>query len=214
MPFQPALDVAEVRFRFILGGEPCNNIQHYQFLAGAPSLSDVEALTLFMSIWCSSQLMPQLSEQVFFDTVFVRDLTAQFSFESADFGGQAGGIAGDVEPNNVAPCISFRTGLSGRSLRGRNYIVGAPASKVTGNLIDPDWATTLRGVYNQNSLISGSGPPGWMWIVLSRVFNGAPRPTAFGQEIRQVVFTDLVVDSQRDRLPGHRRKKKKTLVGG
>jgi hypothetical protein len=118
-----------------------------------------------------------------------------------------GGVGGDSLPNNVSLAISFRTDGRGRSSRGRNYIVGFAEGQVTGNIVSSGVMTSFVTAYNL--LFDVAEALSGEWVQVSR-FSGVnpttgkpiPREEGVATPILTVLFTDNVVDSQRNRLPG------------
>lgn len=115
-----------------------------------------------------------------------------------------GGNSNPASPNNVSLAVSFRTGLSGRSYRGRNYWLGFTEPDVTNNQIDSALILDILAAYT--SLIgANSVADDWTWCVYSRYVNGVERETGMAQDVTSVGTTDGIVDSQRRRLPGRGR---------
>jgi len=117
-------------------------------------------------------------------------------------GVDAGGVATEQAPNNVAPAISLGTGLGGRSSHGRNYIVGTPNTMVNINTIDPAFIGAFTNAYAQLLPGGGNDPTPYVFSVVSYFSGGVQRGTPFSWPVRSVGFTDNIVDSQRRRLPG------------
>jgi hypothetical protein len=110
----------------------------------------------------------------------------------------------DPLPNHVALCVSFRTNGRGRSARGRNYVSGFGEDAASGNTFSGTIANPIAQGYA--ALInSATYTLDWEWVVYSRYENGDPRTEALIAPVDNVVLTDLVVDSQRRRLPGRGR---------
>jgi hypothetical protein len=124
----------------------------------------------------------------------------------------AGGISEEPVPSNVAGCISIRTGASGRSFRGRNYIPAIPNSLVSLNTISSVFTSDVEGAYAQ--LRTNVDAIGWTHVVVSR-FSGftivdgkkvpTPREEGIATPVINAFFVDATVDSQRRRLPGRGR---------
>jgi len=115
-----------------------------------------------------------------------------------------GGDTNAASPNNVSLAISFRTGLSGRSYRGRNYWIGFTEPNVTNNQIDGTLVNSILAAY---TLLIGvdAVASDWTWSVYSRYVNGVERETGTSTDVTSVGTTDSIVDSQRRRLPGRGR---------
>jgi len=114
--------------------------------------------------------------------------------------GVTGGDPGASMPGNVALAVSFRTGLAGRSNRGRNYIPGVPRPWVAGNTVAGVWAGYLTTAYD--SLITELVASEFTWVVVSRFTAGAVRALGVTNPIINSLVTDLAVDSMRRRLQG------------
>lgn len=100
-----------------------------------------------------------------------------------------------------ALCVTLRTGMTGRSGRGRIFIVGA-----TRNATDLNYAITtqaeaieegLRLLRNDIFALPGANE----WCVLSKYHNGAPREAGLLTPITSVQLRNYRLDSQRRRAP-------------
>jgi len=202
MPFIPVPDVAQVRLEGRLDGQQTINDLYFRHTTGPIAAADLQGLASSIATWWVSNMVTLLNEAFSSVVVHARDLTAAIGF-TADQGAPAtGGTAGEAAPNNCTMAVSFRTSLSGRSNRGRNYIPCLTNSEVNGNNIDPTFATSIVDAYALLLFGGGSLPAGWVWVIVSRQSAGVPRVVGTFQEVFSVLVTDLVVDSQRRRLPG------------
>lgn len=113
-----------------------------------------------------------------------------------------GEISGDGSPANVTATLSWRTGRSGRSYRGRTYFIGLAESQTQGNQITAGTRTALLEMHA--ALITVVDTLGYRLCVCSRRTNNAPRPIGILTPILSVVM-DGDVDSQRRRLAGRGR---------
>lgn len=114
--------------------------------------------------------------------------------------GVAGEQAGNILPNNCSIAVSFKTGLSGRTNRGRNYWAGLLETDVTDQRVTPGRLAQIKGMY-EGLLGTGYIDAMWKWCVISRKII-IPFIVGRAVPITSVVFNDDVVDSQRRRLPG------------
>lgn len=152
---------------------------------------------VFMPLKCSQV---RLNEVNAMQLVPVPAPTAAWSPASPVVGGDSNAAS----PNSVTLAISLRTGLSGRSYRGRNYWIGLTEPTVTNNLVDSGLIGDILAAY---SLLIGPDAvaESWTWSVYSRYVNNTPRETGTSIDVSSVGTTDNVVDSQRRRLPGRGR---------
>jgi hypothetical protein len=112
----------------------------------------------------------------------------------------AGSGSGDSLPNNVTYTVQFKTASRGRSFRGRNYVPGIPDTQVTGNQIESAFRTGILDFYS--TLLALASSNSFIWVVVSRFHNLAPRTTGVTTPIIEVATADANLDSQRRRLTG------------
>lgn len=202
MTFIPVPNCAQVRFEGRLDGQQCINDLYFRHTTGAIAAADLQGLAAALGLWYGGTLVPLLNEAYSSVAVHARDLTAAIGFTADQAMPAVGGVSGEAAPNNCTMAVSFRTSLSGRSNRGRNYIPCLTNSQVNGNDIDAGFASDVVAAYSALLFGGGGVPAGWVWVIVSRFTLGLPRVTGTFQEVFSVLVTDLVVDSQRRRLPG------------
>lgn len=113
-------------------------------------------------------------------------------------------------PPNATLALEWTTSLGGRSGHGRSYLLG-----LAENLVEPgspafiksDVARDIISIYSQLPVLAqtaGSYPGQFRFVVYHRegfpIGGGA---LSFGTEITGCRLADLVLDSQKGRLPGH-----------
>src|SRR6185369_1157557 len=99
-----------------------------------PTVLEMFALGDNLDQWWKNDVLPFLSDTVTYLEVFCALLTTISSFRTASTSGSTtGSIATEQAPNAMAACISLRTGLAGRSFRGRNYVSGVPNAEIDVN---------------------------------------------------------------------------------
>jgi len=170
--------------------------------SGAVTALGIGTLLLSVQGWVTGSLCPLLSED--WSAVRVRgvDLSIATGPAVERATAQPGLVTSEAAPNNVAACVSFRTDQRGRSARGRNFVPGIPNAEITLNTLSPTFITDLIAAYFE---LVGAGDfvPGWQWCVVSRVFEGDPRPTPLTIPITDVVMVGNSVRSMRSREIGH-----------
>lgn len=212
MAFIPVPNAVEARLIFSDDGQQAVNTLYFD-AGGAPSIDDLLTLADVLSTWWTTNMAPLLCDTLTLNEVICSDLSVQAGLQASVGAASSGTVTSEAAPNNVAACISFRSGFRGRSFRGRNYIAGVPNNAIGINTLTTDFISGAVGAY-QNLLETGSAPlPGlYTWSVVSR-FSGVdgvtgkpiPRTTGIFTHVNQVIFTDNIVDSQRRRLPGRGR---------
>jgi len=201
MAFQPVAATALVEMIFLLDGQIVENTLYFR-RANDYTVADLTALTAAMITWWVTLQQAQLSTAISLTAVKATALHSQTGpqFTNTATLPVAGAVPTDAVPNNSAFCLTLRTALIGRAFRGRNYIAGIPESVVTTSRLSSTVATALKNGYGG---IPSSIPAGTTWVVVSRTVNGVLQlPTALTNPVTSVDFVDLVMDSQRRRLPG------------
>jgi len=205
MPFIPVPNTVQVEVVYELDGQICENTINYTLGTATPVLADIQDLVETVSSIIRASIIPLLT-----NTITLLRLVGTL-IEVADglqyistTGLPAVGGSSDLPlPNNVSLAMSLRTGLSGRSFRGRNYIVGLTQAAVVGNTVNTSEISALLTAYE--SLRVPPTDAAWQMSVVSRFTGGAPRTTGVATPVTSVIVVDATVDSQRRRLPGRGR---------
>jgi len=202
MAFQPVPNVAQVTVHGRVDGQLTINDLYFEIAGGGITPVNLFALTTAVSNWVSGNLFSVLSEDWSAERCIGRDLTIANSFVVTVSDPVTGASASEAAPNNVAACISFSSGFSGRSGRGRNYIPGIPNDQITLNTMAAPFMVSLIEIY---SALVGAGTflAGWQMCVVSRRFGGAVRPEGVPFPVLSVGFTRPYVASMRSRSIGH-----------
>lgn len=205
MAFIPVPNVAAIEIRQLEGLQQVENTLYFLH-AGAITPAALQQLVQDMMDFWIANMIPVQSGYVQLLEVYGRSLDNVSGYEetvtptSATFGAEGG----DAMPNNVTICVSFRTGLTGRTSRGRNYWIGLAEGQVTSNLVNgsaiADILDAYTGMVGEEAVSAG-----WTWVVVSRYLNGSPRVSGSALTVTNVICTDNIVDSQRRRLPGRGR---------
>lgn len=201
MPFVPAVNTAQVSIRYLYQGQRAENTVYFEMIGGVTE-AKMEALAEAIGGKLIADHLPNLPNSLILSEIYVVDLTTETSPAITETGGMPapGGLSTPALPNNVTLTVSFRTNGRGRSSRGRNYLMGLTEPLVVGNTVDAAFTGVWVPFYTY--LLTLDEPDGFIWSVVSRFEDGAPRATALVQPVTGVVVVDMVVDSQRRRLPG------------
>ena len=204
MPFVPAVNTARVDLQYTDDTEQAQNTIWFEHRAGAITLPDLQALGAAVNDYWITNMMPLLANSLVFVGSVCYDWTTDIGPAVSTPASEAGGIATAPMPNNVAFCISFLTGGRGKSSRGRNFVPGIPRERVElVNRVTAGFATDLVDAYV--GILGSAMDADWAWSVVSFFTAGAPRSTALIQPVIGAAASDLVLDSQRRRLPGRGR---------
>lgn len=208
MPFIPVENVALIECRMLYDSQKVENTLYCLNAGGWDTASLTEVATEVKDWWAASY--SQLcSVEVSLREVIATDLTSETAGQAAvDGAGAVGAVGGGGMPSNVSLAVSFRTGLRGRSFRGRNYVVGIGGTFQEGiNELDEDFIANVATQYN--NLLTDVFTGDFVWVVVSR-FSGVdpdthkpiPRDAGVATPVVVALVVDNTIDSQRRRLPG------------
>lgn len=140
-----------------------------------------------------------------------RDLTTQTSaVVVVPYSGShaVGTSAGATLNNGLTKAFTARSGLSGRSQRGRTFVVGATDAAFAGgdpNILNAAWSNDWVACFNGLIAAIPAANAAWSLVVLSRYNNKVRRTTGATTPITSYGYSNLYMDFQRRRAPGHAR---------
>lgn len=202
MLYIPVANTAKVALDLVMGANAV--AQTLYFLKGAGwTQTALEDLGGSVLSWFSSNILPYLHSTSALRGAQVTDLTTDSapSVYVAHTSLEAGGVStGSPLPGNATMVITFRTAQRGRSARGRNYIIGLPATETNGlDRMMTTWVSNILDGYADLSVVeTGTSTT---HVVVSRFHNKVPRSSGVTIEINEYTC-DGVIDSQRRRLTG------------
>lgn len=171
------------------------------------SSSDIDADAMEVLVgdlfdWWSATMAPQTSNQFTLAGADCTDLSNDSapSLELSPTTTTTGTYAGPSLPANATWSVKFTTQFRGRSFRGRNYVPAIPRDLAVENNVLVSWADAVTAAYN--TMPGSISDPRWTWVVVSRYSNKQPRATGVVTPVREAVYADLRIDSQRRRLTG------------
>src|SRR5215216_1560806 len=203
MPFVPVTNTVLAELRMTADNQFVENTLYFEYLS-LPTLAEMTTLGQALIDWWDANIAPLTWVGVELREVVVTSLNSGTGLQATVVPAvtQLGELNVSALPMNVSLTISFRTGLRGRSFRGRNYVVGLVEGQTTGaNQIDS--ATSAAFVDAYSLLLDFGQDIGASWVVVSRFSgvdaNGDPIPRAAGvtTPITSVLVVDNIVDSQR-----------------
>lgn len=203
MAFQSVPNTAEAAVQFTLNNVTCFNTYQFEKSTGY-NQSDLDALAGVVDTWAGLTWVPLLSSTIGYTQTIVRgledenDLTALANADAA-----TGGVGSLPLPNNNSIALKRVSGFTGRSARGRIYVVGLPTSYVSGDENFLTTASITDFLDALDDLIAAADAIGWVAVVVSRFLNGVKRAVGVTFDILQYEADDARIDSRRDRLPGN-----------
>lgn len=202
MAFQSVPDTAEVVMVFSGDGGLMTNTHYARFL-GAYDLDDLQDLANVYDEFATDDLIPQLANDVLYVRTEVRGLSQINDQTAQQAAGTGLGLqSSSMYPSNVSWALKRLSGFTGRSARGRIYFPGIPRNNTaaTGDVLDLTYAGNIRAAFR--TIADHMQPFAWTEVIVSRYENGAPRLFGITFPVQDWDYTDLIIDSRRDRLPG------------
>lgn len=200
MPFQPIVNAVEAVLHFNDGANDLANVLHFQFTSAYTS-TDLIALGGLIDGVVASNYLPLIYDSVAYVATTVRGLSVANDISATVTTSAGNGTAGVTGlPSNVSFCLTLRSGLTGRSARGRFFAMPT----IIGNLTTPDvfsstyanaLVTMLQGIQTAAAAVPAT------LVIASRITAGAPRTSGVTFPVVSISHRNLLVDSQRGRLP-------------
>jgi hypothetical protein len=201
MAFIPAADTAKVILQWAsTQGNIAYNIIWVLDDTGGFTLPRLTTLNDVIIAWAGAEWDVVAASSWELDLVTSQNWSAENSTVKSTLAGVPGISANAALPAHVTTAISLRTGLAGRSNRGRLYHVGLNEDQVVGEFLDSADSVVIVGVYDQLRIDLQADD--FQWAIASFVTNGAPRTEAQVRPITDILITDLATDSMVSRKAG------------
>jgi len=199
LPVVPA--TVKASWFYTLNGEPAMNRMHIGVAATLPSAGDCATIASAMANWwltnCVGLVPPVMSLRAV-EVISIAEANGPQATFSAGLPTPGTHNFGSM-PGNCSFCVSLRTGLTGRSARGRWYWAGLCEDQVLDNTVNSGTITSIVGAIDNllTTITALSAFP----VIVSYISGGVPRP---GGPVKFIITdalaTDNIVDSQRGRL--------------
>lgn len=202
-------NVASVKMFYVTADTNMMNTYHVRLSAGWTN-SDLEALETAFEDWEGTLASAERSDLVVLDRIICTDLT---SLTSGNYDKQvsppiAGQQPSEILPANSTIAIKGNIGERGRGRAPRIFWIGLTIGQVTEDSIDQAAATSLVAALDGLQGLITAAVPGAELGVIHTVVAGVHVPDAPFSPIYNWVLTDLALDSQKDRLPRHKKHKR------
>ena len=201
MPFIPVPGVIQTEVRATYLNVPVENVLHWW--AGEASVPPSDPGNVALSLgtaWVGNPLA-HVSDQYVLREIFAFDMTVQAGVMATDttVADENGTLSDAAMPGSLAAVVSLRTGLRGRSYRGRKYICGLVETEVTGNLIGSTRLASFVADFEaiMDDVLTATG---YQLCIVSTRQNGVDLTTGVRTPVQSVLVTSPNVRSQRGRL--------------
>lgn len=201
MPFIPTVNGASVKIRYTRSGAFWGeNTLHFRYDDGTMSTSAVHDLVTAVEVWLTADVTTLFSTEVAVDRIDGRSIEAEEAPYWSEDVNIAGTNASPALPPNVTIAMTLFSGLTGRSKRGRVFLCGLTEASVSSKYILDAYADGCVAAYELLfEALSGSG---WVWCILSKYSEGAPRAAGLLTPVEGARFYDHKVDHMDTRLRG------------
>lgn len=208
----PALianNVVRVVMQYAGGGAEMSNVYHvHKDTDWTPAqLATLE--DAFVG-WESDTAGDNRSQNVELVRITLTDLTSQTSDTRDTIMGAPipGKRVSPLMPGNVTVAVKGSIGERGRGRSGRTFWIGLAEDMCVGcSITSPIGADVVANLNQLRTEIAGLAM-GAVLGIIHTVKDGAPLTPATFSEIITYALTDYILDSMRDRLPNHKRKKR------
>jgi len=201
--FQSAPDVAEAVIKCVTDGQSMANVINFAKPGGYNS-ADIAALAGAVDGVVGAAYLALMHNTVVYGETLVRGLEFENDITAVSSGAAGNGTGGAVTlPSNVSFVVTLRSGFTGRSARGRLYLMPMSSSSlVTANNVTTTFA--LAAVNMLGDMKAAGLAVGWTMCILSRFKSKAKRAVATYFVVNTIEARNTQTDSQRGRLPkGH-----------
>lgn len=202
MAFQSVPNAAGISVRWGLPSGVQAESTFYAQYFDSPDSSQLNELVV--AVWDATVegMLNHLSNLVTLREVYARGLTAEIDAQAtyADTVTPVGVLTGQAHPNNVSFALARRSGLTGRSSRGRIFWPLVSLSQTIGfnYMVETQALAMIQDMQAIDLAIQSVGATS---VIVSRFANNAQRPVGVTFPIAAWGYTDLRLDTRRMRLP-------------
>lgn len=203
--------VVRAEMKYQIPDNTCENVFHVARGLTFWTESEMDALEVVLHNWFTGTASADLSDQLGLYEILLTDLTSLHGIRKtyAISPAALGGLSGEYLPGNVTFAIKASTAIRGRGTNGRVYWPALTAPQVVNQQMNSGSATSI--VNDLNALrVAVAGLGGGTELVVPHFVVGGIRPPSVGYDaVVNYAYSDLWLDAQRDRLPFHKKHKKK-----
>lgn len=201
------------QINYFMGNNNAANVFHVGYTT-APAISDLSTLATAIEDWLTASWKPAASQDWSAVSVQLTDeggpdgKRLSFNFDPEIIGSDVT----NAMPANVTVAVKEDTGIRGRGRSGRWFWIGLSEAGVDGNVLIAGSVTAILAAMDALNAA----------IIALDAFDGMVVPHSFEKGVHlnpaeshpvvSFAMTDNSVDSQKDRLPFHKKRKKRVVV--
>jgi len=195
----PQAVMAEVRW--LLDSQKCEN-RIYVDVFATPTTEIISNVSDIVAGWVVASYVPHVNGAVRFTDVVVTDASNAVGIQQTTVVDTVGSLTGAMLPNETSFAISLRTGLRGRSGRGRWFLPPPQEDERSGiNLVTGTYATNR--VAMMQDLIDNLATAGFRACVVQQFEDKVRLTPPIKHHYTVASSVDLTLDSMRSRKPGN-----------
>lgn len=212
MATQPVPDVAQFQTVYQSDAQRIQN-DFYFHKEGDWAESDLNAVNGVIEAWYEATMKDMLPVEIALVDIIGTCLTSLDSPRVAgELAGPSSGIlASPILPLNVTIAVKLQTSNRGRGRNGRIFWPAMGESSVVGDKVTDAYAGLIIAAIDALHTAVVTDVPGTTPVVVHRYRDGVKLAVGDSSPIVQVLLSDTYIDSQRDRLPFHKKHKKARL---
>lgn len=199
MAFIPVPDTVMVELLMTVEGQQIENTLYFEG-TGSPDIPEMNALGASLVDWWIEHYAPLVGDDVSLNSIKLTNLTGAASpVVEITAGLPQSGSGGDfIVANQVAAVVTFLTAARGKSYRGRNYIGGLSINWVGGSYVGATAISMLETMYADLATLALADE--FLWVVVSRYNNNAPRATGVTTVITGTRVNEVLGTQRRRRI--------------
>lgn len=206
--------VARFELHYLVAGEKMMNVFHVRATTTSWAEADLDACEAAFESWFSTTASQYLNDSLFFYEVLATDLTNLSGIRKIypiDPPLQ-GNMNNELLPANVTFAIKANIGTRGRGTAGRTFWPALGDTQVTNESMQGAAANLIRTAMNTLITDIGAVTNVDSLVVPHFVVGGVRPPSVSASDVISYNYTDLTLDSQRLRLPNHKKHRKPRIV--
>lgn len=207
MAHQDCVDVVRVEVRYLMTGANAANVFHV-WCNSQPSESTLADIAAKFTTWLEDDWGGVASNNWSAVEIICTDLTTINGPRSSFAVAVPGELEADSLPANATLAIKADIGTRGRGKNGRVFHVGLCELQVTANTVGTVALSSIVGAYEALRTAIEADADYEGLAVPHFVVDGQRPPIAGKDRVRRYVAANNLIDSQKDRLPNHKKRKR------
>lgn len=201
-------DVAEVKMVYNSGGQSAQNVYHVYNAAGPWTETTLNDLCIAVGNWEVAVASVERQEDCQWLYAIATDLT-DLNHPRITFAPTAptpgGHTTSDLAPNNVTIAFKASTSKRGRGRQGRVFWIGLAEDMIANQQLGSSHRTSIGNALNGLIDAVHTADPDWHLVVAHSWVDKVHLAVGTHDAITRYELTDTYLDSQKLRLPNHKR---------